>query len=134
MEEKESPSEQTCSFTPCREMTFVLYSIFSWEDRLLAYVTSSLPFLSDIFLKAYMDHFQYSVIQIQLLLIAWMCCGCENRNCSCVCVKVHLVFFLTQCCQVFIQLYAVCLHVCIYIYKLIWIKSFSGLLLLTGWP
>lgn len=114
VEERGSQWTAFCSFTPCREMTFVLYSIFSWEDQLLAYVTSTLPFLGDIFLKAYMDRFQNSVIQIQLLLIVWMCCGCENRNCSCGCVKVHLVFSLMQCCYMFLPLCCVSMYIHIY--------------------
>lgn len=134
---RESQWTDFCSFTPCREMTFVLDNIFSWEDQLLAYVTSSLPFFSDIFLKAYMDHFQYSVIQIPLLLIVWMCCVCENRNCSSVCVKVHLIFFLKQCWYAFLHLYVVCVHTHTYIClckKLQWSFTFNGLALILTSP
>lgn len=115
---KESQWAEFCSFAPSREMTFVLHSTFSWEDQLLAYVTSSLPFLSDLFLQAYMDPFHYSVIQISLLPITGVCGDWEDRNCSWVWVKVHLVLFLVQCCKVW--------GVCMNTHKLIGIKGFSS--------
>lgn len=115
---KESQRAEFCSFAPCREMTFVLHSTFPWEDQLLAYVTSSLPFLSDLFLQANMDPFHYSVIQISLLLIAGVCGAREDRNCSWVWVKIHLVLFLVQWCKVW--------SVCMSTHMVIGIKGFSS--------
>lgn len=116
-------------------MTFVLYSIFSREDQLLAYVTSSLPFRCEIFLKAHVDRFQSSLIQMQLLLVVRRCCGGENRNC-CGCVKVHLVSFLMQHCSAFL---ALCVVVSVDIYTYIrlyqqWSFTISWMALLPPSP